>query len=212
MEAMWMFFLPPHKRLREEIEKGTLGEVIHVNATLGFDLDLPRILRKDLGGGTTLDLGVYTTYLAHLVFDRERPLKVMTTGELNEDGIDVSAITVLQYSKGRTATLATHARVNIPNRAEVFGKKGSMSLNRLFHNTDTVVMPDGKEVKYPLNKGRYPFIFDNSAGLGFEAQHVRECLLKGLKESPVVTHEDTMIVAETMESIRKQVGVVYNQD
>ena len=46
MEAMWMYFLPAHKLLMEEIKKGTIGEVIHIEATLGFDLDLPRLLRS----------------------------------------------------------------------------------------------------------------------------------------------------------------------
>ena len=48
--------------------------------------------------------------------------------------------------------------------------------------------------------------------LRYEAQHVRECLLQDLKESPVMTHEDTLILAETTESIRKQAGCVYDQD
>ena len=59
---------------------------------------------------------------------------------------------------------------------------------------------------------RYPFNFLNSAGLGYEAQHVRECLLKGLKESPAVSHTETLTIAELMEEVRKQVGVVYDQD
>ena len=49
---------------------------------------------------------------------------------------------------------------------QVYGKKGSMTLTRLFHNTRTLVFPDGTEKEFPLNDGRYPFNFDNSAGLG----------------------------------------------
>ena len=56
------------------------------------------------------------------------------------------------------------------------------------------------------------FNFHNSAGLRFEAQHVRECLLKGLKESPVMSLEHTLTAAEIMEEVRKQVGVKYPQD
>ena len=59
---------------------------------------------------------------------------------------------------------------------------------------------------------KLPFNFSNSAQLVYEAQHVRECLAAGLTESPKVTLDETLLVAEIMESIRKQVGVTYPQD
>ncbi len=39
----------------------------------------------------------------------------------------------------------------------------------------------------------------------FEAEHVRECLEKGLRESPVVPLEESLLAAEVMEDMRKQV-------
>lgn len=36
--------------------------------------------------------------------------------------------------------------------------------------------------------------------------------LAGSIESPVVSHEKSLIIAEVLESIRKQIGVVYEQD
>ena len=74
-------------------------------------------------------------------------------------------------------------------------------------------LKNGEMVEFPLPEtSRHPFNFLNSAGLGYEAQHVRECLLKGLKESPAVSHTETLTIAELMEEVRKQVGVVYDQD
>ena len=46
----------------------------------------------------------------------------------------------------------------------------------------------------------------------YEAHHVRDCLLKGLKESPTVPHRDTLLMAEILEEVRTQVGVVYPWD
>lgn len=34
----------------------------------------------------------------------------------------------------------------------------------------------------------------------------------GLKESAVMSHEDSLLLAEVEDEIRKQVGVVYSQD
>ena len=46
----------------------------------------------------------------------------------------------------------------------------------------------------------------------YQADHVRECLLKGLTESPVVSFKDTLTAVEIMDEIRRQVGVKYPQD
>ena len=43
-----------------------------------------------------------------------------------------------------------------------------------------------------LNAKRLIYNYFNSANMGLEAQHVRECLLKGLTESPLVQHEDSL--------------------
>merc|ERR1719232_1318408 len=95
--------------------------------------------------------------------------------------------------------------------AHVYGTKGTMSLKFPFWCSNKLQLSDGKIVEFPLPEGPHEFNFWNSAGLGFEAQHVRECLLKGLKESPAVTHAETLTIAELMENIRKQIGVVYPQ-
>ena len=66
------------------------------------------------------------------------------------------------------------------------------------------------DYQYPTAK--IPFNYTNSSGLRFEAQHVRECLQKGLTESPVMSLDETLLLAELMEDVRKQVGVDYPQD
>ena len=52
------------------------------------------------------------------------------------------------------------------------------------------------------------------AGNGFEEQisHFCECALLGLKESPVVTQEQTLYITRQMDEIRKITGVKYPQD
>ena len=54
--------------------------------------------------------------------------------------------------------------------------------------------------------------FDNSSNLCHEAAHVRQCLLDGRMESPKLPLQETMLLAELMETVRKQVGVSYPQD
>ncbi|MCR4702606.1 MAG: Gfo/Idh/MocA family oxidoreductase [Saccharofermentans sp.] len=64
-EAMWTSYLPLHKQIIEWIGKGRIGSVKYVSANLGYDIaNVPRLNSPVLGGGSYLDLGVYTTNFA----------------------------------------------------------------------------------------------------------------------------------------------------
>lgn len=82
---------------------------------------------KELGGGATLDIGIYTVQFAEYVFG-EKPLKVISGGHMNVNGVDESASTTLLFSNGRTATLIVNARVQLPNEAFVFGTKQTLKV------------------------------------------------------------------------------------
>ncbi len=211
MEAMWSRFLPAHQKLRDLLREGAIGDPLQLNATFSMVIDAPRVKRMDLGGGTTLDLGVYTIALSQLVFGGEKLLKVVATGHLNDEGTDDTVGAVLTYSGGRIATYVTNSRVKSACEAVVYGTKGSLKLLFPFWASDTLIA-NGKEFSWPYKKGKHEFNFLGSAGLAHEAEHVRQCLIKGLKESPEMSHDDTLKIAEIMEDVRKQVGVHYPQD
>ena len=64
-EAMWTSYLPLHKQVLEWISKGRIGAVKYVTANLGYDIaSVPRLNSTVLGGGSYMDLGVYTTNFA----------------------------------------------------------------------------------------------------------------------------------------------------
>ena len=46
-------------------------------------------------------------------------------------------------------------------------------------------------------------------GYQFEIRHVQECLSRGLKESPLVTHAMTANVLKMCDEVRGQWGLVY---
>ena len=55
---------------------------------------------------------------------------------------------------------------------------------------------------------------EKEAGFGYqyEARHVNECLKKGLIESPVMTHSDTLLLMEIMDEIRRKARIEYPAD
>merc|ERR1711978_696632 len=104
------------------------------------------------------------------------------------------------------------SRVQLTNEAHIYGTDGSMTLKFPFWCADTLQLRDGSAASFPLPAGKFEFNFGNSAGLAYEAMHVRQCLIEGLKESPALSHSESLMIAELMEDIRKQLGVTYEQD
>jgi len=213
MEGIWSRCFPAYKSLREELASGSLGEVLHVNAVFGTLLDVKeRTSKKEMGGGTILDIGVYNVQLASLVFGGERPLKVLAGGHLNKDGVEESSSASLVYGNGRSATLVTHGRARMSNEAYIVGTKGSIKVPmRFWCPTELETVSKGK-LTFELPKTERSFNYANSVGLLYEGDEVRKCLKEGLTESPLMPLDETVVIAEIMEDIRKQVGVVYPQD
>ena len=56
------------------------------------------------------------------------------------------------------------------------------------------------------------FEYQNSAGLGYEAEEMRRCINDGLLECPVVTHQESLIIARIQDEIRRQIGVKFPED
>ena len=106
MEAMWMRFNPAIQRVLEEIAAGAIGDVRTVQAGFGFPPPPDAIhWRPDLGGGALLDMGVYPLSFAHLVMGV--PDSVEATGEMRDDGLDITASVFLRYGDGRFAHALT---------------------------------------------------------------------------------------------------------
>ena len=77
MEAIWSRFIPSYIKVREDIEKGVIGDVLHSESLFGAKNDhLDRILKKELGGGTVLDTAIYCVNWSQFVHGGQRPKKV----------------------------------------------------------------------------------------------------------------------------------------
>ncbi|XP_071455011.1 trans-1,2-dihydrobenzene-1,2-diol dehydrogenase-like [Hetaerina americana] len=212
MEAVWSRCLPAYECLKKELELGVIGDVLQVVVTFGVKLDnVDRVWLKELGGGTTLDIGIYCLQLAMLVFGSKTPCNIKADGHLNANGVDESTSVVITYPRGQTATLVTHARVELPNEALVVGTKGTMKLSSPFWSPTNLSTPE-KTRDFYLPSASQPFNFMNSAGLRYEAMEVRRCLQQGLLESPKMTLHDSIKLASLMDEVRRQIGVVYPQE
>lgn len=194
------------------LAEDAVGEVKLVKAYFGSpQLHIPRSVEKKLGGGALLDIGVYCLQFVLMVFKGERPKSVHATGVLLDSGVDESMVVVLKFSQNRMAWCAFSIAVALPNDAIITGTKGSIKVAFPMHCPTTLEV-NGKQTQYPLPEPFLPLHFTNSTGLCYEAEEVRHCLLKGLKESSRMTLADSELLTEIMDEARKQVGVVFDQD
>ncbi|GIY49183.1 trans-1,2-dihydrobenzene-1,2-diol dehydrogenase [Caerostris darwini] len=212
MEAIWSRFFPAYKCLMELIEKGTIGDIVHVNVNFGIPLlDSERVMKKESGGGTILDLGIYTINAVTMVYHGEEPKKIAAVGYLNDDGVDIAMSSSLLYSNNRTANITTNALAEFPCELVIIGKKGQIKVPKPFWCPTTVITAD-KTYEFPLPEVIRPCNFVNSSGLRFEAMEVRECIKKGALESAVMPLKDSELMTGIMDEIRRQIGVVYDAD
>lgn len=209
MEGVWSRFFPVYDKIRTELNEGRLGEVRYVQAELSLPLmGIENIYSHKLGGGALLAIGIYTVQLATLVFN-EQPESITAVGNMAKTGVDENAVVILKYKNGAIANLAYNCDAGLgPNMATIMGRNGRIDISS-FCNPTHVTTPSG-EFDFPLKDNAYNL--PNSAGLHYEAAAVRDCINKGLIESPLYSHADCTLVHTIMDEIRRQVGLRYDVD
>ncbi|XP_010877266.1 trans-1,2-dihydrobenzene-1,2-diol dehydrogenase [Esox lucius] len=212
MEALWTRFFPATLEIGRLLSQGDVGEVKMVKADFGLPLmSVPRAVQKELGGGALLDIGIYCLQFICMVYNGEKPECIQATGVCLDTGVDEGMVVTLKFSRNRMAVFTCSIAVTLPNEASIIGTKGTIRVpQHMWCPTSLVV--NGKETTYPLPDPYLPLNFINSTGMRYEAEEVRQCLLKGLKESPRMSNTDSLLLAEVMDEARRQVGVVYSQD
>ncbi|KAL1442125.1 hypothetical protein MTO96_046533, partial [Rhipicephalus appendiculatus] len=170
MEALKSRYLPTYKHMEELLQNGTIGEVRYVHSTLGNPMENEtRMFIKELGGSVLLTLGTYCVNIVLQVFSGERPVKISACGDLSPQGTDKGVAVSMEFSGGRLATFALSGVVKLPGVAEIFGRKGKITIHPPFHAPTCVESPAGKfEIQFPPPS--VPLNFPNSSGLRYEAE------------------------------------------
>lgn len=210
MEAIWTRFFPAVEALRLAVSQGTLGDLRVARADFGKELThIPRIIDKAQYGGALLDIGIYCVQFISMVFGGQKPEKISAVGRLHETGVDDTVTVLLQYPGELHASFTCSISAQLSNTAFVSGTEGmAQVLNPCWCPTELVVKGEHKEFPLPPAPGK-EFNFTNGAGMVYEAKHVRECLRKGLKESPVIPLAESELLADILEEVRKAIGVTF---
>lgn len=205
LEAMWTRWLPHMIAVRDLIARGAIGDVRAVMADHTQKLpDDPahRLNALELGGGALLDLGVYPISFASDVLGT--PSTIEATATFKETGADGETGILMRYDGGRTAVLFTASNTQGPNRAAVIGTEGRIEIDYVwytptsFHHYDA----EGKLVssQHPEVAGR---------GMQFQADEAERLILAGELNSEILPLSETVAIMETMDQIRREIGLRY---
>ncbi|XP_060705165.1 trans-1,2-dihydrobenzene-1,2-diol dehydrogenase-like [Hemiscyllium ocellatum] len=212
MEGLWTRFFPVSKAIRALLKENSVGEIKIVKAEFGTQMmETPRLVEKELGGGVLLDIGCYCLQFVCMAFHGEKPESIHATGFLTEKGVDEAVTIVLKYPRKRMAMVTVSMAIQLTNQATICGTKGTITVPGYMWCPTSLVV-NGKVQEFPLPPPSQPLNFTNSTGLRYEADQVRQCLQKGLKECPELPLAESELIMSILDEARRQLGVVYAQD
>jgi predicted dehydrogenase len=142
MEAFMWRHHPQHRRVRELLASGIIGEPNFVRASFTFvihqPVDQPTNVRlqHDLEGGSLMDVGCYGVNAARWVFESEPEVAFGQQSVDDEYGVDMAFAGVLHFSGGRLAVFDS-SFVRAPrNTYSVEGPLGTLHVERSFRPDD----------------------------------------------------------------------------
>ena len=203
MEALWSFFLPHFTYVLDLVKSEKFGKLKSLEADFGFHTPYntdSRLFKKELGGGSLLDIGIYPIFAALATLGE--PDTIDASATFFENGADASCDMVFQY-KNAKATLKSTLLEEIPSIAILKFDKAIVKLNSQFHQSSsiTVIQNNKEEI---IN-------FDfKTIGYNFETEHFNNLIRAGEKESNIMTFEFSKNLINTLDKVREIIGLKYN--
>ncbi|KHN83682.1 Trans-1,2-dihydrobenzene-1,2-diol dehydrogenase [Toxocara canis] len=219
-EAFWSRFFPIYKDVKKTLDERTIGDVVLVQADLGLPFmdKIDRLHKPELGAGMALDVGCYLAQLSFFVFGKTTPIESITTVGWKSHDVDDTGSVTIKFAGNKMAQLLFTGCAYVGGRAQIFGTKGRIDIPRDFHcpeHCSVTVLPEEmfaeptvKEHCHKRPQGDLKkFFFKFTTGLAYEVDGVRKHILEGRKESPEITLDESLRIAEVLDTIRKQLGV-----
>ena len=220
MEA-FMYKIHPQTQKIISLVKDRLQGPLQIKANFCFSVDVPethRLVNKDLGGGSILDIGCYPTsisrYVVGAINNKEfmNPISFKAEGELNSQGIDLNASAKLKFEDGSVAEIKSATNKQTETDVIISDNQLSLIVNQPWHCGEfterkseiRILNKDGTEEKYEIetDKGLYAKQID----------HFSELFNNRSIESSLIPHNDSHGNMISLDSWRKELKVFYKED
>tara|TARA_B100001094_G_scaffold168815_1_gene163241 strand:- start:31 stop:1029 length:999 start_codon:yes stop_codon:yes gene_type:complete len=162
------FVFRHHKQsqnLSDIIKKGEIGDIYKVESSFGYKVKKTnpnsRIFNKNLGGGSILDVGCYTTsfclMIAKIIFEQKVPnIKIENIkGAIGVTGVDESAEANLIFDTNLKMYIKTSLREELKNNCIIYGSRGKIIIPSPW-------VPDKKSILEIYSENSYYKQFLNS--------------------------------------------------
>lgn len=209
MEGLWMRTLPMIQKLVKEVSRGEIGQVRAVETSCfnaNSPENYPAMYSVEKGGGALMDVGCYGLHFARLFMPGQFELRQCFA--IPAEGVDLSSTAIIGDGNC-LATVSQSIGAAGGARAALHGTKGSIEIPLfLFPDGFTLTREDGFKVYYRYDKDRK----DRPIGYAYEILHFADCLRKGENQSEWVPAEETLLIAERMEQIRMECGIILGSE
>lgn len=206
MEAMWSRFIPALVKMKELIDQGEIGKIKFMHADFGFiapsNLEM-RTFNKSLGGGAQLDVGVYPMFLTLWLLGK--PDYIKAYAGLASTGADENTAALLGYKSGAVASIYSSFVSDSQKEAIITGTKGTITIQPAWHKATSFILKKNDANQSELFE--FPY---HSNGLQFQAIEAIQCLREGKTESKKLSLDMSLLMAETADEIKQQIGVEYD--
>lgn len=197
MEGMWSRFIPCIQKAHEWITSGRIGTVKIANYLGGINAPADhRIYVPELGGGAMYDLAVYPFEIVTYLVNQKLIGYKHSIRWLNDE-IDENDSLILNFEEC-DATIQASLHTRIPSPSGFYGTEGFIQMEKT-HMASKVSLYDEA---FNLVES-----FESPCENGFEWEiiHVKECVEKGLIESPIMPWKDTLLCAQVFDTcLRKE--------
>ena len=214
MEAVWTRCFPVMQQVLDEIRKGAIGDVRHVQASFAFRVDdayQGRLTDPKQAGGALLDVGIYGLHFVKFIYEK-MPDRILSLASMDTDHlhlqVDEQNVIIGQYSSGALFTVTSAIRTEMPDTAWIYGTEGYIRMPVFWKCESAQIIHNGtvRQIESPVPQ-KVRGVADE--GYQYEIRHVQDCLRRGLTQSPLVTHAMTRDVLAMCDELRREWGLVY---
>jgi len=202
MEALWTAFLPHFQYVKNSIKNKNFGKIIHLEADFGFKTTHSvesRVLKKDLGGGSLLDIGIYPVFAALSTLGVPKSIEADATFFTN--GADSSCEMIFNYDNVKAILKSTFLK-ETPTEAVFTCEHGVIKINTRFHQPTTItLLQNGIEEHVDFSAKTF--------GYNFEIEHFNQLLRDHKKESDLMSFSFSKDLIATIDLIRKKINLNY---
>lgn len=234
MEALWTRFLPAAQAMRDQLNRHVVGNVRWVTGNFGTS-QVPDptsgMFNAALGGGALAHLGCYAVSHAQWLFGS--PTLVQAIGTIGASGVDEDAAFQLRYSNGVIGSFFASLRAWAPDDFNVLGEHGMLGFEGsivrptgLYVSNESPRSAEGAQFGWKAKLQQHGLVHQIAQRIGkssraprrhltyrysgngyhYEANEVRACVQSGAVESKTMPLNDSIAVANTIDTIRNAIA------